>query len=84
MIFFSFFVIFTRFYEISFLFQVKEEATTNNHKDVMAMDMPEPTNHLDRSRDSRDDSLSEVAEFSDDEDDIPLGKGTVLCFYCFG
>ena len=49
----------------------------------MAMDMPEPTNHLDRSRDSRDDSLSEVAEFSDDEDDIPLGKGTVLYFYCF-
>ena len=46
----------------------------------MVLDMPEPTNHLDRSRDSRDDSLSEVAEFSDDEDDIPLGKGTVLYF----
>ncbi len=61
---------------------MKEEPQANNHKDsVIVVDAPEPTNHLDRSRDSRDDSLSEVAEFSDDDDDIPLGKGTVPQIY---
>ena len=46
----------------------------------MIIDLSDSSNHLNSSRESRDDGLSEVAEFSEDEeeDDIPLGKGTVL------
>ncbi len=44
---------------------MKEDSTPGNNKDIIDV---EATNHL------NDNSFSEIAEFSDDEDDIPLGE----------
>ncbi len=79
----------SKFVTVHCVFTVKDESSIANKEmpplppaTAPMIDLAaEPTNHvldrsLDRSRDSRDDSLSsEIAEFSEEEDEVVNNKG---------